>query len=115
VADDPYFLAEALAVYARAEELSDAQLAARLGCLPAQLAAVRLCRRPQGNPQEFQRDVDRIAERFQIDGAVIEDAVRLADALRALRNDVQDEGWLIAARDREAEEADDTPEATREP
>lgn len=118
VADDPFFLAGALAAYARAEGLNDERLAARLGCTVSQLAAIRLCRKPQGAAREFQHDVARIAERFQIDGMVIAEAVRLGDALRALGELEQDDGLLMAARDRDADEqdeADDATEETRQP
>jgi transcriptional regulator with XRE-family HTH domain len=115
VEDDPYFLAAALATYARAEALSDAQLAQRLGCTTAQLSAVRLCRKPRGSAREFQQDVERIAAAFQIDGTIIAEAVRLADSLQALGQVQVDAGFLMAARDRdtnetagEAEEADES-------
>lgn len=115
VEDDPFFLAAALATYARAEGLSDQQLAARLGCAPEQLSAVRLCRAPRGSAGEFQRDVERIAERFHVDGTIIAEAVRMAGALRALRQVPQQSAFLMAARDRETDEADDTLDETRQP
>jgi hypothetical protein len=109
VEDDPFFLAAALSAYARAEGLGDVQLAQRLGCTPAQLDALRLCRKPRSSVKEFQHDVERIAAAFQIDATVIAEAVRLADALRALRQAREDSGYLMAARDREAEAARDEP------
>jgi hypothetical protein len=114
VESDPFFLAEALTTYARAEALSEDQLAARLGCSPLQLDALRLCRRPRGSARDFQRDVERIAAAFQIDATIIAEAVRLADALRAFGNTSDDAGFLMAARDREIDEAHDTPDATEE-
>ena len=115
VASDPYFLAEALSTYARAEELSDAQLAQRLGCAPNQLDAVRLCRRPRGSAQAFQHEVDRIAAVFQIDATVLAEVVRQADSLRAFRRVADDRaGYLMAARDLETDEAGDEPEETDE-
>jgi hypothetical protein len=115
VEDDPFFLASALAAYARAQEWSEEQLAARLGCTPAQLTAVRLCRKPRGSAKEFQQDVQRIAERFQIDSMVIVEAVRLADALHALRPMPQESGFLIAARDRGMDHEDEAADETNEP
>lgn len=110
VESDPFFLAPALAVYARAEGLSDAELAARLGCVPDRLPAIRLCRLPRPAPARFQHDVDRIADAFQIDGAVIAEAVRLASALSTLGQFDGQDGFLMAARDRVENEGDDPDE-----
>lgn len=104
---DPYFLAQALAAYAHAEGLTDAALAQRLGCLPSRLSAIRLCRKPRPEATQFQHDVDRIAEAYQIDGGVIAEAVRLADALAALGQMGDEGGSLLAARDRERDEPDE--------
>lgn len=100
VEDDPDFLAAALAAYARSENLSDADLARRLGCLPSRLPALRLCRSPRTDPEQFQADIDRIAAAFAIDGGIITEAVRLADSLRALGGPSLADGYLMAARDR---------------
>jgi hypothetical protein len=115
VEDDPFFLAAALAAYARTEGLSDALLAQRLGCMPVQLAAMRLCRTPRPTAREFQEDVERIASAFQIDATVLAEVVRRADSLRAFRT-VADEraGYLMAARDLEPNEAGDEPEEVGE-
>lgn len=109
VEDDPFFLAAALSTYARAEGLSDAQLAQRLGCATAQLSAVRLCRKPRNSTREFQLDVERIADAFQIDAVVIAEAVRLADSLRAFEQVREDAGFLMAARNRDTDEDNDEP------
>jgi hypothetical protein len=114
VEGDAFFLAAALSTYARAEGLSDAQLARRLGCTPAQLSAVRLCRKPRNSTREFQQDVERIAAAFQIDSTVIAEAVRLNDALRALGQTHEDGGFLMAARDRDTTAAGDEPEEADE-
>lgn len=115
VADDPFFLASALAAYARAEELSDVELARRLGCLPTQLDAIRLCRRPRSAPAQFQQDVGRIAAAFQIDGGVIAEAVRLAEALQALEQMSESDAYLMAARDRTLDEDEDEYDVPDEP
>lgn len=115
VADDPFFLASALAAYARAEELSDVELARRLGCLPTQLDAIRLCRRPRSAPAQFQQDVGRIAAAFQIDGGVIAEAVRLSEALQALEGMDERGGYLMAARDRAEDEAGEKDDVADEP
>jgi hypothetical protein len=95
------FLASALATYAGAENLSDDDLAGRLGCDPAQLAALRLCRMPRAAPAEFRQDIDRIADAFQVDALVLAEAVRLASSLAAFKQRGSSSGTLMAARDRE--------------
>jgi hypothetical protein len=115
VEDDPDFLASALAAYARAEGLSDVELAKRLGCLLTRLSAIRLCRTPRSAAGQFQQDVDRIAAAFQIDSAVIADAVRLSEALRALGATDERGGYLMAARDRTEGEADEDDGVKDEP
>lgn len=99
VEEDPHFLAWALAVYAQAEDLTSAQLAARLGCLPSRLLAIQLCRLPRPDPPYFRQDVDRIADAFHIDRQVIAEAVRLATTLARFRQPGV-VGSLMAARDR---------------
>jgi hypothetical protein len=94
------FLASALAVYARAENLSDEDLARRLGCETSRLAAVRLCRMPRSTPEHFRHDIGLIAESFQIDSLVLAEAVRLANSLVKLDPQEGGHGFLIAARDR---------------
>jgi transcriptional regulator with XRE-family HTH domain len=94
------FLASALAKYARAGNLSDEELAARLGCEPSQLAAIRLCRMPRSAQPHFRHDIDRIAEAFQIDALVLAEAVRLANSLDKLDPREDADGFLMAARDR---------------
>jgi hypothetical protein len=46
VSSDPYFLESALASYQRRHGFDDAALAGVLGCTPAVLTDLRLCRRP---------------------------------------------------------------------
>lgn len=105
VQDDPDFLASALADYARSEGLSDAELAARLGCDVRQLSKLRLCRRPRLEPDALQQDVTRIALAFSLDETVLLEAVRRADALSALRTSDAQAGLLMAARDRNGAES----------
>ena len=99
----PFFLASPLLAYARAERLDDAGLAARLGCDPADLPALLLCRRPTGEGPMFRSDVEAIAERFRLDPAQLAGLIRAADALVALGRAAPDvtDGMLAAARDRE--------------
>jgi hypothetical protein len=100
VEDNPDFLAFTLADYARSEQLSDSALAVRLGCDVRQLSRLRLCRRPRSEPELFQSDVTRIASALDIDRDILLEAVRRTDALAALRDALDDTGFLMAARDR---------------
>lgn len=98
----PYFLASPLLAYARAERLDDAGLAARLGCDPADLPRLLLCRRPTGGGSVFRTDVEAIAARFGLDATRLARLIRSADALRAVGEEAPEQtgGRLAAARDR---------------
>ena len=112
VRHDPFFLASALADYARTEQLDEGGLASRLGCSLDDLGPLRLCRRPRSDPALFRQDVAAIAARFKVNGDVIAEAVRRADAIAAMQQTpAQGHGLLMAARDRhEAESAREEPE-----
>jgi hypothetical protein len=73
VAKDPYHLASVLAAYQQRHGLDDAALAALLGCNPAVLTPLRLCRRPgAGEPSwTWEEDVAEIARRFGLDAAAL--------------------------------------------
>jgi hypothetical protein len=110
VQDDPFFLAAALAHYARSEHLDDDRLAAALGCSPQTLPALRLCRMPGAGAHPFARDVDRIAQHFRVDPDILTEAVRRWEALRRLREGAGDgRGTLLAARDEPPPQQDDDP------
>jgi hypothetical protein len=117
VGEDRFFLASALADYARGNGLDDAGLAQLLGCDAATLVRLRLCRRPDGGAAAFREDVARIADRFWIDGEVLAQIVRWADAVEGLRavSDADEgqigRGALLAARDREAGDVDPPDDA----
>jgi len=100
--DDPFFLASALADYARSERLDDGALAVVLGCSVKTLGPLRLCRRPHPEPRLFRQDVERIASRFGVKADVLAAAVRRSDALsRMRRGENSGSGLLVAARDRQ--------------
>lgn len=112
VGRDPFFLASALAAYAHSERLDDHGLARVLGCPPATLTPLRLCRRPRPEPAAFRADVERIAGHFGLDPAALAQLVRRADALAGLRDTAvgvgrDDAGLLAAARDRDDDESPD--------
>jgi len=71
MAFDPFFLASALGAYQWRHALDDAALAALLGCAPAALTGLRLCRRPgtAGPAWTAEEDVADLAERFGTDAA----------------------------------------------
>ena len=100
VEENPDFLALTLADYARSEGFDDTALAARLDCDVRLLSKLRMCRRPRPGPELVQADVTRIASAFGIDRDILLEAVRRADALAALRDVVDESGFLMAARDR---------------
>jgi hypothetical protein len=105
VRDDPFFLGFALAEYARAERLDDAQLAQRLGCPAESLTMLRLCRMPAEEPSAFRADVERIAQRFGASVDALTEVVRTAQVLGRFRQaPVTGSGSLLAARDDETEE-----------
>lgn len=102
VAEDPLFLANPLAEFARSRSLDDPGLAAALGCDPMRLARLRLCRAPRPDPDGFRADVAAVASRYGIDPAVLANAVRLGQSvsrLRGARATAGEPGFLLAARD----------------
>lgn len=107
VADDAFFLAPALALYARSEGLDEAALAARLECPLATLTLLRLCRMPHAQPPRFGQDIDCIATRFTVRAEVLAEVVRRGQnllQLRATETTAPDAaGFLLAARDRSDE------------
>ncbi len=110
--DDPFFLASSLAAYARSEELDEAGLAAALGCPPGGLVMLRLCRAPRADPPEFWEDVSLVAERFGIEPQRLAEAVKRGRVLLRFQGPRPAAGGtLMAARDREPDPQDPSPEA----
>jgi hypothetical protein len=104
----PAFLSATLLAFAASEGLDDASLAAYLGCQPEQMSALKLCLRPRHGPS-FREDVEHIASRFGLDSARLAHAIRLVDAIAALRQaDEPTGGLLAAARDRVEPPAEET-------
>lgn len=101
--DDPFYLASAMAEYARSEGIQWRQLAGILDCSEEQLSQVALCRRPYGDA--IWNDLVQIAGRFALDEEALVTMVRRADALTSLRGGAETT-MLQAARDRgDGEEA----------
>ena len=109
---EEFFLASLLAAYARSERLDDAGLAVALGCPPAELARLRLCRAPRTEPREFWEDLSRIAERFGIEPQRLAEAVQRGRVVRRFQGAPPvGGGFLMAARDRDEPPPDNPPEA----
>jgi hypothetical protein len=100
---DPFYLASSLLAYAGAEGLDDAGLADRLGCDPATLPALLLCRKPTGEPHMFRADVEAIAKRFGLNPVRLVQLLRHANALAASGDPPAGQAGhlLAAARDRD--------------
>jgi hypothetical protein len=112
VSQDEFFLASALASYARSEDLDDEGLASVLGCTAKTLALLRLCRRPRPELPDFRADLSRVAERFDIDPGILAQVIRRADVLAALQHSANEAGLLMAARDRIDHQPADEDEGT---
>lgn len=102
VEHEPFFLASTLVLFARSEGLDEEALCRFLRCPPESFAMLRLCRTPDEEPSAFQRDVQRIAERFSADVDALAEAVRRGQALQRLQQ-ASASGTLLAARDDEEE------------
>ena|SRR5438067_34888 len=104
VSDDPYFLAAVLHAYAIGEGLDDTALAAKLGCRPAALTRLRLCRAPRPAAPFFWQDVQRIATSCAVNPESLAEVVRRGQSLMGMRGAAADPasgapGTLLAARD----------------
>lgn len=98
--NDPFYLGWHLARYSEMKGLDIAEVGKELGCLPETLNSISLCRAPRSEPPHFQRDIERVADRFQV----------RADRLMGIVRYVQiapDEFMLLAARDRSTKEDGD--------
>src|SRR5262245_49430885 len=95
---NPHFLACLLALYARSEKLSDAELARELGCNVETLVKVRLCAAPRAEPPTFREDVAQVADRFGLDRKALTRAVRRGQVVLKLQAAAQTP--FMAARDR---------------
>lgn len=104
----PFFVASSLLPWADRAGYDNADLAAWLGCAIADLSSVLLCRRPTGTGPEFLRDVTGIAGRFGMDATRLAEAIRLGNALDAMRPHSAS-SLLLAARDR-----DEAPDPARD-
>ena len=64
---DPFYMASVLAAYRRSEGLNALAMAEVLGCTPADLTALALCRKPGAMGEgEFGADVAQLVRRFDL-------------------------------------------------
>jgi len=100
VEEDSFFLACPLRLYATSEGLDDEKLATALGCSQEILLLVRLCRTPRAEPAQFREDIDRIVARFNVNAAILREAVRRGQSIiRMRKKPAGEKGTLLAARD----------------
>jgi hypothetical protein len=99
-------------LYREQEKMDDEQLADFLGCELEVLPRLALCRRPRPAPR-FREDVEAIAGHTGADPSRLARLVRAAEAAEGMRTSgahAHTASVLMAARDREDDEAgEDTP------
>ena len=98
---DAFYLGWHLARYSEKKGVSMEELGRELGCLPETVNSIALCRAPRAEPPHFQRDIERVAERFQIRADRLMGIVRLAQVSG-------EESMLMAARDRNLREDEES-------
>jgi hypothetical protein len=109
-----HLFAAILARYSALTGLDDEGLRAHLHCDAATLTRLRLCARPDPEAPAFALDIQRIAERLDLDANTLAQLVREVDAADAFSTNRQTSthggALLQAARDHEDEdeEQDDT-------
>lgn len=106
-ADQPFFLAAALRRYCEVSGADEQALAATLGCAPAALTRLALCRAPDVTSARFADDVQRIAAYAGVRPGALVQLLRRVQATDALRRAPAGSLELLAARDRDSEDARD--------
>lgn len=114
LASDERFMAHIIHERQRRLGVSDEAITQELGIPVAQLGPLSLWLRPAATPNEqFQADVKRISERFNLDRDALTRIVREHDFYKTFRGAKSDRQLLAAARDHDAppdETADDRPQ-----
>ncbi len=98
LAGNDFFLAAALEGYRVEHGLSEAELAAHLGCPPEQLTRLALCRQPDDGSPSFREEVEQVAHFSGADPVKLGVLLREVAAIQALRAG-EDGAALLAARD----------------
>ncbi|WNG39629.1 hypothetical protein F0U61_42620 [Archangium violaceum] len=105
-------LGHVFARYQESEGLSAEALAAELGCSPAVLEGLSLCRRP--DEERFAEHLRIIAKRFEVDPRRLAAVLRRVEVLDALvaspdaGEPVREDSLLLAARDPSIKDDDET-------
>jgi hypothetical protein len=97
-----FFLAKYLHDYERLHGMDDAELAKHLGCPPAALPALALCRAPSGDSSCFSSEVRQIAAYVGVTRSRLAQLIREVNAFGALGRQGTaevDRGYLLAARE----------------
>ena len=108
-AENRYFLAFALHLFAENNQMDEPDLMAALGATPETLAHARLCRTPRGDDSAVKDEVARIAAKFGLNAGVLLKAVRAGEVTVAHRTAAERElpepvVPMLAARDRTPDE-----------
>lgn len=124
------FVGRDLRAYRTTHGLSEDDLARWLGCDPARLARLALCRRPDASEAHFREQVERIARYSGAHAPHLAQLFREVDATLALQSRLPEgvpaegSGLLLAARDRgegekevwgESPQTNERPNGGREP
>jgi hypothetical protein len=106
--EDAFFVGHSLHTFAQARNYSDAQLAAFLGCNIDSLSRAAMCRCPSYSDDSYDDHVRRIATLAGCDSSRLDQVLREAHGIAALRGIGThfDNATLLAARDRECETKD---------
>lgn len=121
-AADPFYMASALSAYRQAEGLDAPALADFLGCAPADLPRLALCRKPGAvGESEFSADVAHLTERFGLRRLPLIRLLRQEAFLQAasaspsasFRTESSRPPLLLAAQDREGDAEDQETEESR--
>lgn len=103
-AADPFYLGWWLAQYSELMSIDAPGVASGLGGLPEVIPEMSLCRSPNPESSRFRRDVEAIADRFQVRAEALANIIRTVQVASE-----RDDAFLLAARDRESPAVADVP------
>ena len=102
--EDPFYLGWWLARYSELMSVDAPDVASGLGGLPEVIPEMSLCRSPNPESPRFRRDVEAIADRFQVRAETLANIIRTVQVASE-----RDDAFLLAARDRESPAVADVP------
>ena len=126
--NDPIYMSYVLSVYQKQENLMDEELAQELGTLPALVSRLAVCKRPDSSSAQFAEQVRELADYTLIDEAQLAGILRQVEAIEKLagrpaalsttelerQSGLSPPGLLAAARDRDEQGDDETPQQDEE-